>query len=241
MNVSNDVSTNIEETFVKYHQELRDELNNANWHFTIWKYLQELTGTHRKEMNQAPSFFTLTMHAHLLAALVRINKFFDKWEKHLSIRKFLDFIEQNLDIFTNEAFEARMRSEDRYDSHIVKEHREITLQKVEEDRKKINDLPVKPIRRWRNAVLVHIEEERVLQSIDIMKKYPVKQSQIDDIINTLDNMLNEYLVAYNASSWAKDLAVKDGMKAVVDAIRFKLTETRRQRYIKSKGMSNPYQ
>lgn len=227
MNVSNDVSTNAGETFIKYHQELRGELNNANWHFIILKYLQELRGTYRKELNQAPAFFGLTMYAHLLAALVRINKFFDKNKKHLSIRKFLDFIEQNLDIFSNEAFEARMRREDRYESYIIKGHTEITLQKVEEDRKKVNDLPVAHIRRWRNTILVHIEEGRVLRGIDIMKKYPVKQRQVDDIINTLDKMLNEYLVAYDASTWAKDLAVKDGIKAVVEAIRFQITETRR--------------
>jgi hypothetical protein len=229
MNVSNYVSINIEETFEKYHQELRGELNNANWHFTIWKYLQELRGTHLKELNQAPSFFGLTIYAHLLAALVRINKFFDKNEKHLSIRKFLDFIEQNLDIFSNEAFEARMRKKDRYESYIIKDHIEITHQKVRQDRRKIRDLPLASIRRWRNAVLVHIEAERVLRSIDIMKKYPVKQRQIDDIINTLDDMLNEYLVAYDASTWAKDLPIKYEIKGVVHAIQFKLTETRRQR------------
>lgn len=227
MNVSNDVSTNAGETFIKYHQELRGELNNANWHFTIWKYLQELRGNYHKELNQAPSFFGLTMYAHLLAALVRINEFFDRDEEHLSIRKFLDFIKQNLDIFSNEAFEARLRSEDRYESYIVKEHNEMTLQKVEEDRKKVDDLPVAHIRHWRNTILVHIEEGRVLRGIDIMKKYPVRQRQVDDIINTLDKMLNEYLVAYDYSSWAKDLAVKDEIKSVVDAIRFKLTETRR--------------
>ena len=231
MNVSNNVSTNAEETFAKYHQELRGELNNANWHFTIWKYLQELRGTYHKELNQAPSFFGLTMQAHLLAALVRINKFFDKNEKHLSIRKFLDFIEQNLDMFSNKAFEARMRNIGKYESYVIKEHSEITLQKVEEDRKRVGDLPVSYIRKWRNTVLVHIEAERVLRSIDIMKKYPVVQRQVDDIINTVDDILNEYLVAYDASTWAKDLAVKDGIKSVVDAIRFKLTETRRQRYM----------
>lgn len=231
MNVSNDVSLNAEEAFEKYHQELRGELNNANWHFTIWKYLQELIGTYHKELNQAPSFFGLTMHAHLLAALVRINKFFDKNEKHLSIRKFLDFIEQNLNIFSNKAFEARMRNIGKYESYIIKEHSEITLQKVEGDRKRVDDLPVSYIRKWRNTTLVHIEAERVLRSIDIMKKYPVMQRQIDDIINTLDDILNEYLVAYDASTWAKDLPIKYEIKGVVDAIRFKLTETRRQRYV----------
>lgn len=240
MNVSNDISLNAEETFEKYHRELRGELNNANWHFTIWKYLQELRGTYHKELNQAPSFFGLTIHAHLLAALVRINKFFDRREEHLSIRKFLDFVEQNLDIFSNEAFEARMRNTGRYESYIIKEHSEITPQKVEEDRKKVDDLPVAHIRRWRNTILVHIEEGRVLRGIDIMERYPVRQRQVDDIINTLDDMLNEYLVAYDDSTWAKDLPIKYGIKAVVDAIRFKLNETRRQRYIKGKGMHNPY-
>lgn len=231
MNVSNDVSLNAEETFEKYHQELRGELNNANWHFTIWKYLQELRGTYHKELNQAPAFFGLTMYAHLLAALVRINKFFDRREEHLSIRKFLDFIEQNLDIFSNEAFEARMHKEDRYESYIIKGHSEITPQKVKQDRRKVEALPVASIRRWRNTILVHIEEDRVLRGIDIMGKYPVRQRQVDDIINTLDDILNEYLVAYNDSTWVKGLAVRDGIKSVVDAIRFKLTETRRQRYM----------
>jgi hypothetical protein len=229
MNVSDDVSTNAEETFVKYHQELRGELNNANWHFTIWKYLQELRGTYHKELNQAPAFFGLTMYAHLLAALVRINKFFDKNEQHLSIRKFLDFIEQNLDIFSNKAFEARMRSKGRYESYIIKGHSEITHQKVEEDRKKVDDLPVAHIRRWRNTILVHIEEGRVLRGIDIMKKYPVKQRQVDDIINTLDDMLNDYSVAYDDYTWVKGLPIEYGIKTVVDAIRFQITETRRQR------------
>lgn len=230
MDITSDEPTDIEETFVKYHDALRGELNDANWHFTVWKYLRELVGAHRRELSQAPAFFNLTMHAHLLAALVRINKFFDRKEEHLSIRKFLDFVEEHLDIFSSEAFEARMRREGRYDSHIIKEHREITLQTVEEDRKKVNDLPVAHIRRWRNAVLVHIEKERIVRTINTTREYPVEEGQIDDIINTLDEMLNEYLVAYKYSSWAKDLAVKDGMTAVVDAIRFKLTETRRQRY-----------
>jgi len=222
MNGSNDVSLNAEETFQKYHEELRGELNNANWHFTIWKYLQELRGTYHKELNQAPTFFGLTMHAHLLAALVRINKFFDKNEKHLSIRKFLDFIEENLDLFSSKAFEARMRSIGRYESHIIREHSQITLEKVEEDRKRVDDLPVSCVRKWRNTILVHIEAERVLRSIDVMKTYPVRQKQVAETINTLDDILNEYLVAYDASTWAKDLPIKNGVRAVVDAIRFSM-------------------
>jgi Holliday junction resolvase RusA-like endonuclease len=229
MDISNEASTDAEETFVKCHQELRDELNNANWHFKIWKYLWELRGTHNEELNQAPAFFGLTIHAHLLAALVRLNKFFDRKEQHLSIRNFLDFIEQNLDIFSNEAFQARMRSKGRYESYIIKDHNEITLQKVEEDRKKVNDLPVAYIRRWRNAVLVHINADCVLRGTDVMKKYPVKQRQIDNIIDTLDDMLNDYSVAYDDVTWAKGLSIEYGMKTVVDAIRFWITETRRQR------------
>lgn len=220
MKVSNYASSIEEETFVKYHQRLRGELNNANWHFAIWKYLQELRSTHLRELNQAPAFFGLTINAHLLDTLIRINKFFDRREQHLNIRKFLDFIEENLGIFLNKAFKARMCKQGRYDSYIMKHHTEITPQKVEQDRNKINALPTSHIRAWRNKVLAHIETKSVLQNIDIMKKYPVKPRQIDDIINTLHEILNEYSSAYDSSTWVKDLPVERGIQRVMDSIRF---------------------
>lgn len=226
MNTFNHVSTDQEETFVKYHRTLRQGLNNASWHFSIWKYLRKLTTTHLHELNQAPAFFGLTMNAHYFAALMSINRFFDKQERHLSIRKFLDFAEQNIDIFSNKAFEARMRKQGTFGDRVMKQHAEITSEKVEQDRKKVNDLPVGNIRRWRNKIFAHTEAESVRQQINVMREHPVKVKQVDDIINTLDDILNDYLLAYEAGTWLKDLSFETGLQWVMDSIRFKIERDR---------------
>jgi len=215
--------------FLKYHQTLREELNNAYWHFAILKYLRETGKDYLKEFNQAPAFFGLTMDAHVLSALMRLNKFLDKKKEHLSIRSFLDFVEANLDIFSDDAFERRLRDQRTYYPDSLTGHVAITLQKVEEDRRKVNDLPASEIRRWRNSVLAHIRTEDVLEDINIRNEYPIQLSKIELVIDTLDDMLNDYLLAFDASFWAKHLALEDEIRHVLDAIRFKIAENRRLR------------
>lgn len=216
-----------EQEFSRYHSRLRSEINTANWHFAIWKYVRKIKNDYLYELNQAPAFFGLTRDAHLLSTLMRINKFFDRRREHLSIRNFLDFVEENLDIFSKQAFAKRLRQQGRYDAYFVQGHAEITPQKVEQDREKVNQLPVSHIRAWRNKVLAHIETASVLRDINIMKEYPVKSGQIDDVINTLHAMLNDYSVAYDGITWEKDLALEHGIQTIVDAIRFESQQRRK--------------
>jgi len=222
-----DHTATAEKEFSKYHNRLRSELNNANWHFAICKYIRSIRKDHLHELNQAPAFFGLTIDAHLLSTLMRMNKFFDRKQEHLSIRNFLDFVEENLDIFSNEAFAKRLRQQGRYDAYFVQGHAEVAPDKVEQDREKVNRLPVSHIRAWRNKILAHIETASVLSDIDIMKAYPVKSGQIDDVINTLHAMLNDYSVAYDGITWEKDLALEHGIQTIVDAIRFESQQRRK--------------
>ena len=67
-----------EEEFSRYHEKLRSELNIVNWHFTILKYIKEIQSNYLKKLNQAPAFWGLTINAHLYAALMCLNRFFDK-------------------------------------------------------------------------------------------------------------------------------------------------------------------
>ena len=130
------------EEFSKYHEKLRGELNNANWHFAIWKYIRKVKRDYLHELNQAPAFFGLTEDAHLLSTLMRLSKFFDRQEKHLNMHEFLNFVGENLDIFSNQAFEKRLREQGKYDDTVMKYHLEIAPHKVEQDRQKLKGLPV---------------------------------------------------------------------------------------------------
>lgn len=219
-----------EERFEKYHNSLRHELNTAYWHFTAWKCLRKLGRTYLDELNQAPAFFGLTIEAHFAETLILLSKFFERRkkrekEKKLNIRLFLDFIANNLDIFSNQAFELRMRRQGKYDDRTMRSHTEITLEKVNEHRKKVNDLPAGNIKQWRNNLLAHTATEVALQKVDIPKRYPVREKQIDQVIDTLHDILNVYWAAYVSSTWLKELpSIEYGIQRVVEAIRFEREE-----------------
>ncbi len=213
-----------EEEFSRYHEKLRSELNIVNWHFNILKYIKEIQNDYLKELNQAPAFWGLTINAHLFSALTRLNRFFDKKEKvkHLHMNGFLDFIRDNLQIFSKQAFERRLREQGRYDNLAEKFNGRIIDEKVEQDRQKIRNLPISNLKRWRNTVPAHIDRDYVIQKVDVAKKHPVKIKHVDQIINTLHEMLNEYCLAYDFSTHAKDLSIEHGIKYILDAVKFKL-------------------
>jgi hypothetical protein len=213
-----------EEEFSRYHDKLRNELNIVNWHFTVLKYIRENQNNYLRELNQSPAFWGLTINAHLFSALTRLNNFFGKKEKekHLHMYSFLDFVKNNLYIFSKETFERRLRIVNRYDELAANHNCETTKEKVDTDVQKLSNLPISNLKAWRNKILSHIDKDSIAQNVDITKQYPVKIKQIDEIINTLHDMLNEYLLAFDFSTHSKDLTLEYGIQYILDALRFKL-------------------
>jgi len=213
-----------EEEFRRYHQRLRRELDEANWHFSIVKYISGVSNDYLGELNQAPAFWGLTIKAHMFSVLMRLNNFFGKEakDKHLHMLSFLDFIENNPNIFSSQAFERRLRTAGRYDEIAVKFNSEITAEKVVQDKQKLSNLPIPSLKAWRNKILSHMDKNDIAQNVNIAKKYPITTKQIAEIIDTLHDMLNQYCLAYDFSTHSKDLAVEYGLQYVLDAVRLKL-------------------
>ncbi len=216
MTTSAYVPTEQERTFERYHDRLRGELNNADWHFEIWKYLQNLRKDYIRELNQAPVFFSLTMRAHLLETVMRLNRMLDNPSNSMSVCKFLNFVEQNLDILSYKIFFKRVGG----DEIAVNKYREITLTEIQKHRHQIDDLPKDNIRKWRDKALAHIDREYVQKEIDVFHEYPVDIKDIVKIIDTLHDILNQYLHTYNSSTWAKEVSFEGGLQYVMDSIRF---------------------
>jgi len=212
-----------EEEFSRYHDKLRSELNKINWHFRVIEYTREIQHNYRQELNQAPTFFNLTINAHMSYVLTRLNNFFGKKEKekHLHMNSFLDFIEENLDIFSKPAFKKRLRREGRYDELAMKFNSKITTEEVEQDRQRLRNLPINNLRAWRNRILSHIDKNYVAQNIDARKQHPIKIQHLNTIINTLHDMLNKYFLAYDFSTHSKDLVIEHDIQYILDAIKFK--------------------
>ncbi|MCJ7743669.1 MAG: hypothetical protein MUO99_03820 [Dehalococcoidales bacterium] len=213
-----------EEEFRKYHQRLRRELDEANWHFSVVKCISDNARDYLRELNQAPAFWSLTIKAHRYLCLMHLNNFFGKEakDKHLHMISFLDFIEKNLNIFSSQAFERRLRTAGRYDEIAAKFNSKIITEKVEQDRQKLEKLPIPSLKAWRNKILSHIDKNDIAQNVNIAKKYPIKTKQIAEIIDTLDDMLNGYSVAFDFVTHAKGLAIEHGIDYILEAIRYRL-------------------
>lgn len=218
-----------EEEFRRYHDRLWRELDKADMHFSVVKYISNASKEYLQELNQAPGFWGLTMTAHIFSTLMHLNNLFGKGakEKHLHMRSFLDFVKENLDIFSRESFEKRLKAVNKYDGRASEFDSQITAEKVEKDIEKLKKLPISSLKAWRNKILSHIDKNDIARNIDIAKKYPVKTTHLAEIIETLDKMLNGYSSAFDFSGHIRGLATEDGIKYILDVIRSSL-QTRKK-------------
>jgi len=186
-----------EEEFRRYHNRLWRELDEADMHFSVFKYISNASAEYLQELNQAHGFWDLTMKAHILSTIMHLNNLFGKEakEKHLHMSSFLDFVKENLDIFSREAFERRLRTAGKYDELAEKFNPQITAEKVDQDIKRLSNLPISGLKAWRGRILSHIDKNDIAQNVNITKKYPVKTKHISEIIEMLDKMLNEYTLS----------------------------------------------
>jgi len=217
-----------ENQFLIYHNKLIGLLINTKWHFIVWKHVTDAKKEYLEEMNAAPSFFNLTLNSHYLATLVSLNIFFDKAEGKLSMYRFLDFLKENVDIFSNKAYKNRLIEKGIYSNRSMKDRRIVTLETMEHDTTLIRDLPAGNIKKWRNEALAHIGENYILKNIDLSKNYPIKRKHIDSIISTLATILNRYSLAYNARKFEIDIPeIERHAQYILDAIRIEVQNRRK--------------
>jgi hypothetical protein len=220
-----------ERLFQKYYDRLIVEALHAGAHLNLWERLEKYKATsYIDELNQAPYFYTFTTKAHLENVLVTLSRILDRHEDSLSIWKFLDFAEQNRKIFSTGVFQQRMIQKPDYDEYWVKSHTPITLQEIEDDRERLAKLEqtVKNLDKWRNKVIAHTDRQFLLAGKIVSKEYPLQLQQLQEVIDTLFEILNRYSGAYDSSSYAEGYPGEDDIQFVMDCIRFYIQEQDRQ-------------
>ncbi len=220
-----------EDYFQKYYDRLIREILDARAHLKLWERLEKFKATdYIDELNQAPHFFTFTIKAHLEDALLTLSRILDKHEDSLSIWKFLDFAEQNREIFSAQAFHQRMKQKPNYDEYWVKSHTPITLKEINEDRQKLASLEqvISNIKKWRDKLIAHMNRDVITKNKVISKEYPLKLQQLQEVIDTLFQILNRYSAAFKSSSYAEKFVGEDDIQYVMDSIRFKIQERKKR-------------
>jgi hypothetical protein len=221
-----------EEHFKKYHEKLIWETQNTRAHLELWERLEKYKSSHLKELNQAPHFFTFTIKAHLDDALLTLSRIVDRRLRHdpLSVWKFLNFVEQNCDMFSTEAFRQRVMQRPNYDEDWTKSHEPITIKEINEDRQRLTNLEnvISNIEKWRDKVIAHTDRKVVTMDKVIPKEYPLKLQQLQEVIDTLFRILNRYSAAFESSGYLEKFVGEDDIRYVMDFIRSHIQERKKQ-------------
>ncbi|MEA1958502.1 MAG: hypothetical protein U9N44_02355 [Chloroflexota bacterium] len=211
-----------DEEFIKYHRDLRGEIDNANWHFTTWKYLWNAVENNLDEMNVAHTFFRLTMRGHLLETLLRLSKICNRGVGTLSMPDFLDFVKKDLDVFSKRAVDKGRHGEEGYEIEmevIAVEWPEITDDLVDQHLRRIEALPLGRLKEWTKQTLSHVDKKVAKKDISVFEECPVDIEQVDTIIETVHEILNVYSAAYDGQTWDKDLTFVHGIQNLLNAVR----------------------
>lgn len=221
--------TRKEELFLKYYDKLIWQALYASAHLKLWERLESYKASYLHELNQAPHFFTLTMRAHLDDALLTLSRILDRHEDSLSIWKFLNFVEQNRKIFSDQAFYQRIKENTDFKS-LLKSHIPITPEEIREHRQKLGNLEeaTNNIRKWRDTVLAHNDREFCIKGKAISKEHPLKVQKLKEVIDTLVEIMNSYSRAYNSSRFLEKFTGEDDIRYVMDFIRFHIQERKKQ-------------
>jgi len=218
-----------EEYFPKYYDKLIWETILARAHLKLNEHLDNYRSSYLRELNQAPHFFKLTMVAHYDDALLTLSRILDRHEDSLSVWKFLNFVEQNRTIFSNQAFHQRMKENPNYDS-LIKSHTLITPEEVDEDRQKLGSLEdtINRIKDLRDKVFTHTDRTFYLSGAITAKKYTFQRKELYKVIDILIQILNRYSHAYNSSVFRDKFLGEDDIQGVMDSIRFHIQERKKQ-------------
>ena len=158
MTTSDYQPTEEEKLFRGYYENLISEIIYARAHLQLWERLKNYTASdYIDELNCAPFFFQLTMKSHFDDALLTLSRILDQHEDSLSIWKFLNFAEQNLGIFSTQAFQRRMMHRpDWFESHTP-----MKLEEIQEHRLTLYNSKqvIDNIKKWRDKRLAHFDRE----------------------------------------------------------------------------------
>src|SRR5579864_7598414 len=89
---------------------LLDDLVDARFHFALHQNLSKAGVEYAQEIAQSPTFWGLTLSAHMDAVLIRICRAYDTHKRDaLSLQNLLETIKAHLNIFDKPNFRVRLK------------------------------------------------------------------------------------------------------------------------------------
>lgn len=211
---------------------LARELVDANIHWKLRQDLTEQLEPYATEFNQTTAFWSLTLQAHMDAAIFRLIRIYDGNSQALSLRNLLETIASNLSIFDDEKFKERLKGNPFVESLTAK------ARKPDEEQLCTDiayvgsgNKAVKKLTIWRNTLFAHRSAANVVERVDIATAYPLSETEVSTLLTDGMEILNRYSSLFGATTHSTQIVGHDDFMYVLGCIRTDL-QHRRQKFKK---------
>jgi len=194
------MKSTLENDFIDYRGAFRREIIRLVNIMKLYRHLHEKKADRLEAMNQAPAFFTYVLDAFFTSIIVGTDKLLNdkRKSKEFTLFKYLNFIEQNIKLFSVEAFQKRKNYPDGH--WCLQERESISLNKIKEDRRKIKDMKfLQSINLRRDKFHVHFDKKYFINPKKVKEDAPLIWNDLDEIEGTLTDIYNRYSVAFDGN------------------------------------------
>jgi hypothetical protein len=219
------ISIKNDEDLAKLLSALGDEFVKAYSHFRLYRDISDAVSKHAYAMNHSPTFWSMSIQAHLDTALLGLCRIYDQNAKTFNLYNLLDTIKQNLSLFDVENFRQRLK-DNPYVESLSQGARKPNEKQLDADLEfaSKNNQIVYNLTMWRNNIVAHTSPKNLLQGKDVSGEYPLSN---DDIATLLDRgllILNHYSKLFKASTLLKEMIGQGDYRFVMESIQLRLDE-----------------
>jgi hypothetical protein len=200
---------------------LLDDLVDARFHFTLHHNLAKAGEEYALEIAQSPTFWGLTLSAHMDAVLLRLCRGYDAYEHTaLNLRNLLDTVRANLSIFDEPNFRQRVKGNLFVDS-LAAELKPPDHAQLQKDIEAVSDSDplVRKLVMWRHNYVAHRNSHFTLNPKKFDAQYPLLFAEIDVLLDRALEIGNRYSLLFDASSHATLMVGRDDYLSVLKAVR----------------------
>lgn len=200
---------------------LAGELVDAKIQFNLFQDLSACRSEYFTEFAQSNTFWSFTFQAHLDTALMRLCRVFDMHRSSLNLRTLILTVKENLHLFEEEGFRERLKGNPFVDS-LAETYRVPSEAAIQGDLDFL-DITKNPLVKklviWRDKHFAHRDPSSVLNPKELTTRYPLRFTEIDELLKQGLRIANEYSSLFVATTHASGVVGRDDYLSILKAVR----------------------
>lgn len=203
--------------FREYRKHLQGEIGRFRDAASVLRQINERTNDYLCELNIAPAFFRTVEDALFTTVILWADKLFDE-EGERGLFNFLTFIEYNRDWMTVGELQRRRNYPDGH--WMLKDRVPITLDSIEEDRRKIRGLAaLKSIKLRRDKFHGHFDKDYFFDRKKLASEAPITWANLKEAGEVMGEILNGYSADFDGELHAWESMGIDDLTRLLHAAR----------------------